>query len=751
LDVASIGASGIVAVLGTAVGGRPVSDITEAKDITRYTSAEKASRAFRSGQLKDVANMLFSPAKDPDIPAGAVEYVAMKANPAVQSTGVLPNSDGPAIDLTSQDYGAFTEQITVDLQDGTTEGKLITITFEDLVESQDDLGGETLGKLSYVPGPDGFDTAVATVDAAGNTTVVATRASVGKDGDLDNSITAVAAEILSAAAGDTSLSVELFGLVAGVPTIELLTTDASDGTTVVTGTVVWTAGDLLGARVTGTSVGIITVRELGGAGVDVFTLPAGVNTEEGLITCDNCWVNNAALTLVSSGASTKDVIIFGRDVAGATLKEVVALIGTTPVPSVADTYAFFDVLVLGDVELAQTVTVTVEAAKALTSVQDTILKVNDYFNSKQQIVSGPTTEGFIYTLLTGQSNFDPANFDVDLVGQSILDPADFDYTADLYAIVTWINQNSQLITAAVSTGATGVPDNTSTPVPLTGGSEGVATFADYQTALNLLKRVRVNSIVDLSGDPAVAAALDAHIELMGGIGRSERDGFVGVLNSGLTDVPSKTEYKAAIVNLNTRHLRVFGQAIERPSPAGDLTEYQTPFLGAIVAGAQAGSPVGTSLTHKFMNVTGFRQHSTWNPTDDAEEMITGGACFLEDVEGVGRRVVRNVTSHLKDNNLAFVEASVNEAVNFAVFNFRTNMEFIVGKNGFSGTETSARANAVSTLGLLVDAFVLVGFRNLDVELILDIMDMSVEMAPVIPINFVRIVVHLVSLAQLRTS
>jgi hypothetical protein len=152
-----------------------------------------------------------------------------------------------------------------------------------------------------------------------------------------------------------------------------------------------------------------------------------------------------------------------------------------------------------------------------------------------------------------------------------------------------------------------------------------------------------------------------------------------------------------------------------------------------------------------MNVTGFRQHSTWNPTDDAEEMITGGACFLEDVEGVGRRVVRNVTSHLKDNNLAFVEASVNEAVNFAVFNFRTNMEFIVGKNGFSGTETSARANAVSTLGLLVDAFVLVGFRNLDVELILDIMDMSVEMAPVIPINFVRIVVHLVSLAQLRTS
>ena len=744
LDTVSLGATGIVAVLGSSEGGRPVSDITEPKDITRYTAAQKARNAFRDGQLREVAGMLFSPAKDPGILAGAIEFVAMKVNPATQSLGKLTNIDGDVVDLVSRDYGAFTSQINVDVQTGTSQGKLLTISFEEKTESVDDLGGDSLAKLKYVAGPFGYDTAVATVDAAGNTLVNATRSSIGLDADI-TAVTALAAEIVSDAAGDTGIVVELFGLVGGVPTVEEITLA---GLSVVAGTVVWDAGALLGSRINGTTVGTVLIREVG-AGTTAMTHSAAADSTKGIVVCDNCYVNNAALTLVSSGASVQDVLFFGRDAANGAVNEVITLTGTTPLPTVADSFAMLDVIVLGDVEAAQTVTVSVEAAKALTSVQNTILKVSDYFNARSQVVSGPTTEGFIFTLLTGQSKYDPANFDLDLVGQSIVSPADFDYSGDLAAIVGWINQNSQLVSATKSTGATSVPDNTSTPVFLTGGIEGVATFADYQKALNLLKQTRVNTIVDLSGDPAVAAALDAHCAFMGGIGRSERDGTVGVLNISFDDVPTKAEYKAAIVALNSRHLRVFGQAITKYDSAGEAVEFLPPFAGALIAGAQAGSPVGTSLTHKFMNVLGFRQHSTWNPTDDAEEMINAGACFLEAVEGVGRRVSRNVTSHLSSNNVAYVEASVNEAVNFAVFNFRTNLEFIVGAKGFSGTVASTRSNGVATLGLLVDGLVITGFRNLDVELVLDVMDVSVEMAPVIPINFVRIVVHLVTLAQLQ--
>jgi hypothetical protein len=282
---------------------------------------------------------------------------------------------------------------------------------------------------------------------------------------------------------------------------------------------------------------------------------------------------------------------------------------------------------------------------------------------------------------------------------------------------------------------------------LSGGGEGTTSFADWQKALNLLKKARVNSIVVLTPDPAVHAALDAHCAYMGGIGRSERDGFVGLMNTGQTDLATKDEIKSQIVDLNTRHIRAWAQNYERFNTAGERTEFNPTFGAVALAGMQAGSPVGTSLTFKFLNTLGLRQHSTWNPTDDAEEMIQAGLVFGETLEGVGTRVVRNITTWLKTNNIARTEGSVNEAVNFAAFSFRTNMEISVGRPGFSGTINAAKGVAIGTLGLLVDAGTLVAYRGLDFELIVDVLDVSVEIAPVIPINFVKNTIHLVTIRQ----
>lgn len=209
-------------------------------------------------------------------------------------------------------------------------------------------------------------------------------------------------------------------------------------------------------------------------------------------------------------------------------------------------------------------------------------------------------------------------------------------------------------------------------------------------------------------------------------------------------VPTKDDYKGQILDLNSRHIRAFGQAIERFDTAGERRELLPPFSACIAAGMQAGSPVGTSLTFKYANVLGFRQHATWNPTDDAEEMIQAGACFLESVDGIGRRWVRNVTTHLSSNNIAYVEGSVNEAVNYSVFSFRTAMEAAVGKRGFQGTVNAGKGAAIGILGKLVDAGSLVAYRGLDLERMVDVLETSVEMAPVIPINFVKTTVHLVT-------
>jgi hypothetical protein len=745
LESVGLGANGIVAVLGTAEGGVPVAAITETKDIIRLNKPEKVRKAFRSGQLREVGDMLFGPAKDSSIQGGAVEVVMMKTNPALQSTGTLLKSGVAQIDLTSRDYGAFTEQVNVELQTGTTKGKKLTIRFEDVIETVDDLGGDSLATLQYSGGATGYNTSTMSVNAAGDITVTATRAGTGQDTFIDAAHTGGPAEVLSASAGDVGQLVTVFGLVGGVAT---KTTVALNGTTpVALGS--FDASKLLGVHITGaTTAGVVTVRTVSGPTV-VFTVPAG-NTTEGVIVCDHCYVNKAGVSLALDAAGVVDVLLFGRNVASGALAEVVATAGASPVPSVATSYYFLDFIVVGEVPAARTLTVTAEAAKSLASVQKTLLKARDYFNAKSVVVSGPFTRGFIFTLLTGSTSLSPALLD-QVSAVNIKDPAAGSFTADLNAIVAWINQNSVIISAAENALATGVPDNTASPLFLSGGSEGVATFSDYQNALNLLKRIRVNSVVDLSGDPAVAAALDAHCAYMGGIGRSERDGFVGLLNAAMDDVPSKTEVKAQIVDINSRHVRVTAQAIERFNSDGEKAEFLPPFFAAVLAGAQAGSPVGTSLTFKSMNVLSLRQHSSWNPTDDAEEMITAGLCFAEEIEGVGRRVVRNVTTHLSSNNIAFTEGSVNEAVNYAVYNFRTRLEYAVGRRGFAGTVNATRGIAIGALGLLVDSLVITGYRSLDLELLVDVLDVSVELAPVIPINFVRTNVHLVTLAQLAAA
>lgn len=746
LDSAVLGATGVVAVLGEAEGGKPVAVIEEAEDIVRFTRPESALATFRGGQLREATNFIFNPSQDPDIPGGASEYVAMKVNPSTQSTALLANGDGDAILLTSAGYGLFTEQINVTIATGTNQGKLVSLAFEGTSESGDDIGGDTFASLTYVPGTNGYDTMVGEVDVSGNITATGTTAETGLDGDVTNPILNAAAEIVSANSGDTTQTVELFGLVGGVPTIEEL---SLNGTTVVAGSVVWDAAGLLGARLTGTTLGAVTIRNLS-AGLTVLTLALGTDTVSGLVDTSNMYVNRTTLSLVADAASTDQVLIFGRTASGAALNEAVTLNGTTPVVTAGDTFAEIDLIVLGDLAAARTVTLTAVAAEAAAAVQTTLLKARDYFAARSTVISPSVTEGFTLTLETGRTGFLLADLDV-VLSADILSTANIDLTADLAVLIEWFNANSSLVVATKETGATGVPSNTGSPVFLAGGIEGVATFADYQKALNLLKGIRVATIVDLSGDPAVAAALAAHCSYMVGIGRNERDGVVGVLNAGLTDVPTKTEYKAAIVAINSRHIRAVGQAVTRYNVAGERTEFLPPFAGLLVAGMQAGSPIGEPLTSKTASVLRTRQSSTWNTVDDIEEMLAAGAWMFERIDNVGVRNVRNLTTHLSSNNIAYIEASANEAVNEATYRLRTELEQFVGGKGFAGKSNDVREQARTILNTLVEEDTLAAWASLQVTINNDAFEVSVAMAPVIPTNFVHINVHLMSIAQIEAT
>jgi len=740
LESVGLSASGIVAVLGLAEGGKPVVSISETKDFIRINQPQKARDIFRSGDLREVADILFAPGKDPDIRGGAQQMVAMKINPATVSTGSLPNAYGNALDLVSADYGAFTEQINVAIATGTTKGKKVVITFEDVTEAADNVGGDELFKLKYVKPTDGWDSMLAQVISGGEIKATATRAVAGLSTDL---VTPLAVggviEVVSASAGDVGQKVTVYGVDGtGAAVKDVLTLN---GTTAVIGTQAFAALGVLGGQIVGTTAGTVTVRASPG-GASVFTIASGTNPVKGMKLGVTMY-GSGIMTLVADGATTKRAILVGLNASGQAILEKITLTGAVAVPGVA-IFSQITGIVLGDVEAARTVTISGVAAWAKVATQSTLLKAADYFNARYIATVG----GFVFTLVTALTKFALGDLDKTVSAVNALSPAEPSFYGDLWAVMSWINQNSQYVIASRASGAQGgAPSNTASPVFLAGGTEGVASSTDWQKGLNLLKQTRVNTIVVLTADPAVHAMVDAHCAYMGGIGRSERDAVVGLMNAAMTDVGTKDEVKTQIVDLNTRHIRAVAQAIERYNTAGDRQEFTPPFHAAMIAGMQAGADVGTPLTFKYVNALNFRQHTSWNPTDDAEEMVQAGLCFLENVEGVGRRVVRNITTHLSSNNIAFSEASVNQAVNFAAFNFRGNMETAVGKKGFAGTIGAAKGVAIGTLGLLVDNAILVAYRSLSLDLVVDVMEVSVEMAPVLPVNFVKTTIHLVTIRQ----
>jgi len=739
LEQVGLGASGIIGVLGTAEGGAPYSANLEPENFIRLTKPDQSKQFFKSGDLREVTDMLFAPSKDPDIVAGAQSVVAMKVNPATQSLVSLPNAYGNALDLTSKDYGAFTEQINVSVAAGTTKGKLITIIFEDVTEAGNDIGGDSMFTLHYTKPTNGWDTMTSQVITDGEIKCLATRTMAGLDGDMGTPLAASGkVEVVSASAGDVGRVITVYGFdVAGAAKRELLTLN---GLSKVTGTQVWAASGVLGAQISGTTAGTVTVASAA-ASVVILTLTAGVNKTTGL-KLGVCMYGAGVATLVSSGASTKKVILVGTNASGTVTLKTITLAGVVPVVD-AVVWSTITAIVLCDVEALQNVTVSMTAVWAKLVTQTTLLKARDYFNSRSVTAVG----GFTFTMVTGRTSLPLDSLDVTIAAVNCLG-ATPTYYADLYLCNEWINNNSQYVSSVISSGATGgAPSNTSAPVFLSGGTEGSASFSDWQSALNLLKRTRVNTVVVLTGNPAVHAAVHAHCAYMGGIGRSERDGVVGAMNLALTDVPTKTELKAYIAALSSRHIRVVGQAISRYDSNGVLTEFMPPFYAAIVAGLQAGAPVGTPLTHKYCNVLAYRQDTSWNPTDDAEELVQAGCLFLETVEGIGRRIVRNITSYLVSNNIAYTEASVNQAADYAAYNFRGNMEFLVGKKGFAGSINAGKGAAINTLGLLVDGEILTTWRSLDISLIVDTLEVSVEIAPVIPINFVKNTIHLVTISQ----
>jgi hypothetical protein len=106
--------------------------------------------------------------------------------------------------------------------------------------------------------------------------------------------------------------------------------------------------------------------------------------------------------------------------------------------------------------------------------------------------------------------------------------------------------------------------------------------------------------------------------------------------------------------------------------------------------------------------------------------------------------VRSVTSHLQDDNAVFTEMSANESANVGVYELRGALDAKIGNRGLASTVGVIKGLAADALDQLVTDQKIAAWKpkTLTVEQIGDVFPVSVEIAPILPVNFIPITIHL---------
>jgi hypothetical protein len=169
-------------------------------------------------------------------------------------------------------------------------------------------------------------------------------------------------EVLSASAADTTQTVTIIGTTNGTDTVVVETVTLTGTTPVSTVKTDW--GVVLAVKKSAATTGTVTVREASAdltitAGLTSAVLSVGVNT------VTNTAAFNRAVSMVGSGATTKQIGVGGTNTAGTTIYDSKALNGTTAVTGNSSFLTVTEIYT-GDLEATRTVALTTNGGWVLT-------------------------------------------------------------------------------------------------------------------------------------------------------------------------------------------------------------------------------------------------------------------------------------------------------------------------------------------------------------------------------------------------
>jgi hypothetical protein len=121
----------VLALLGTSTGGEPGVAL-------RFGSAAEAANTLISGDLLDACNFAFDPSNE--LASGPATVICYRVNPATQASLTLNDSAfNPVVNLTSKDWGLWTNQIKVKVEAGSVNGFRLTAAYVNSIYTQDNV------------------------------------------------------------------------------------------------------------------------------------------------------------------------------------------------------------------------------------------------------------------------------------------------------------------------------------------------------------------------------------------------------------------------------------------------------------------------------------------------------------------------------------------------------------------------------------------------------------------------------------
>lgn len=371
------------------------------------------------------------------------------------------------------------------------------------------------------------------------------------------------------------------------------------------------------------------------------------------------------------------------------------------------------------------------------------------FPTVQQLVNYiNTTYSALYTaVVLTSSPGDPTAAGLDHITTQTIKTTPYNVSGNVNAIIAFISSTG-LITATRAPSTTGLLPTNQTIV-LTGGAEGSTDTTAWTNAINTAANQPVDIEVVLSGSSTIWGLLSTSISSTSVQGLNARRGLVG---SSLGQTSSTlTTQLANVVAINNDRIGYIGQGITDINPLTGLsTTFAAYIYAAQLAGLICGTPFGNSITFEEVKGTALE----WNPTtSDLQSMISGGILASQFAPVFNYvRVVRGISTWLKDNNFFRVELATGIAVDKVVKDLTIALQPIIGDGINQFTLYRVQSQTDSTLRGEISAGLVVGpVPPITVTGAGDVITVAFTAAFIIPANFINVNVTAGAFSGVLTS